>query len=160
MHANGIKWVQEIVGCLLYCAHTADNKLLGDLSEIGSQQAAATERKNQAIAQLINYVATYPNNSIIYQASDMILAAHADAEYLNVRKARSRIGAHIMLVENEPVQCCNGPVLTIAQIIKYGMSSAAKAELSKLFITAKNMVPIHQALIEMIWPPPKTPIQN
>ena len=67
------------------------------LSEIGLQQAAATERKNQAITQLLNYVATYPNSGNIYQAIDMILTAHAYTEYLNFIKARSRVGAHIML---------------------------------------------------------------
>ena len=67
------------------------------LSEIGFQQSAATERTNQAITQLIDYVTTYPNDGIIYWSSDMILDDHVDASYLNVIKARSRIGAHIML---------------------------------------------------------------
>ena len=77
----------------------------------------------------------------------MILASHEDAEYLNIIKARGWFGAHIMLIENDPVPRYNGPILTIAQIIKFYMSSAAEAELSGLFITAKDMVPIIQTLI-------------
>ena len=119
MHADGIKRVQEIVGGLMYYTHAVDNNLLAALSEIGLQQAAAAKRTNYAITQLLNYVATYPKNGIIYWTSDMILADHADVAYLNIRKYLSRVGAAIMLTENDPVPNYNGPVLTIAQIIKY-----------------------------------------
>ena len=40
------------------------------------------------------------------------------------------------------------------------MSSAAEAKLSRLFITAKDMIPIRQTLIEMGWPQPKNLIQT
>ena len=72
----------------------------------------------------------------------MILSAHSNAAYLNVSCARSRAGAHIMLSENTPVPSLNRPVLSIAQIIKNVMSSAAEAKLSGLFICAKDMVPL------------------
>ena len=64
-----------------------------------------------------------------------------------------------MLSEETPVPTRNGPVLTVAQIIKFVMSSAAKAEISGLFICAKAMVQLRQTLIEMGWPHPKYPIQ-
>ena len=54
----------------------------------------------------------------------MVLSAHSDAAYLNVSKARSRAGAHIILSEDVPVPKYNGPVVTIAKIIKCVMSSA------------------------------------
>ena len=72
----------------------------------------------------------------------MILAAHADAGFLNESKSRSRAGAHIFLSENEPKPKLNGPFLTIAQIIKTVMASAAEAEMAALFIAAKNMIPL------------------
>ena len=59
------------------------------------------------------------------EKSDMILAAHADAGFLIKSRASSRAGAHIFLSENEPKQKLNGPILTIAQIIKTVMASAA-----------------------------------
>ena len=40
------------------------------------------------------------------------------------------------------------------------MASAAEAELAALYITAKKMVPLHNTLIEMGWPQPKSPIQT
>ena len=90
----------------------------------------------------------------------MILAAHADAEFLNESRAISRAGAHIFLSENELKPKLNGLVLTIAQIIKTVMVSAAEAEMAALYNTAKNMIPLRNTLIGMVWPQPQTPIQT
>ena len=90
----------------------------------------------------------------------MILAAHYDAGFLNESKARSRAGVFIFLLENDPTPKTNGPILTIAQIIKYVMESAAEAELAALYITAKTKVILRNTLIEMGWPQPKSPIQT
>ena len=90
----------------------------------------------------------------------MLLAGHADAGFLNESKSRSRAGAHIFLSEDTPTPAFNGPVLTIAEIIKFVMSSAAEAELAALFIAAKKMVPLRQTLIEMGWPQTKSPLQT
>ena len=84
----------------------------------------------------------------------MILAA-----YLNVSCARSRAGAHIMHSKNTPVPSINGPVLTIAQVIKNVMSFAAEAKLLGFFICAKAMVPLQNTLMEMGWPQPPLPVQ-
>ena len=80
---SGIRRVQQIVGALLWVGRAVNNKLHVALSAIGSQQASATESKNDAIHQLLDYCATYPDDGIIYRSSDMILAAHSDAEFAN-----------------------------------------------------------------------------
>ena len=90
----------------------------------------------------------------------MVLAAHIDAEFLNESRARSRAGPHTFLSENEPKPKLNGPILTIAQIIKIVMASAAEAEMAVLFITAKKMIPLRNTLIEMVLPQPQTLIQT
>ena len=155
-----VKRIQGIVGSLLYYGRAVDNKLLVALSAIGSQQAQATENTKLNVHQLLDYVATYPSDGTTYRASHMILAAHSDASFLNESKSRSRAGAHIFLTEDEPIPRFNGAILTIAQIIKFVMASAAEAELAALFITAREMVPLRQTLIEMGWPQPKSPIQT
>jgi len=154
LNEDGIKRVQGIVGALLWYGRAVDNKLLVVLSAIGSQQAAATEATAGAIDQLLDYVSTYPNNGITYRASAMVLAGHSDAGYLNKSCACSRAGTHIFLSEDEAMPKFNGLFLTIAEIIKFVMSSATKAELAVMFIVAKKMVPLHQMLIEMHWPQP------
>ena len=90
----------------------------------------------------------------------MVLAAHSDAGFNNESKGRSRAGAHIFLSENDPEPKWNGPVLTVAQIITFVMSSAAEAEMGALFVTAKELVPIRLTLEEMGWKQTITPIQT
>ena len=149
LDASGIKRVQGILGDLLYYSRAVNNKLLVELNDIGTQQVVATESTAAAISQLLDYVATYPNDGTIYRSSDMILAAHSDAGFNNESKGRSRAGAHIFVSENVPEPKWNGSVLTIAQIIKFVMSSAAEAELEALYVTAKELFPIRLTLTEM-----------
>ena len=68
----------------------------------------------QEVNHLLDYITTHPNNSIIYQASKMQLAAHSDAGYLNEPKAQSCASTHIFLSENVPILNFNRAILTIA----------------------------------------------
>ena len=90
----------------------------------------------------------------------MILAAHSDASYLSEPKSRSRAGAHIFISENDPIPRTNGPILTLSTTIKFVMASAAEAELSTLYLAAREMVPLRNTLVEMGWPQPHSPIQT
>jgi hypothetical protein len=94
--------MQEIVGSLLYYARAANKKLLVVLSAIAARQAKAAIATEQAVDLLIKYVATYPNDGIVFCASDMILCARADAGFLNETNSCSRAGAHIYLLEDNP----------------------------------------------------------
>jgi hypothetical protein len=152
--------IQEIVGSLLYYARAVDNKLLVALSAIAARQSYATVATEQAVHLLLDYVATYPADGIVYRSSNMVLCAHADAGFLNETNSRSRAGAHIFLSEDDPFPRFNGAILSIAQIIKFVMASAAESELAALFVTAREMIPHRQTLIAMGWPQPKTPIQT
>ncbi len=84
--------------------------------------------------KLLGYCASQEEAVLTYHASDMILAIHSDAGYLNESKSRSRAGGHFF-VPNTPN---NGAVFTIAQIIDAVMSSAAEAEVGALFINASH----------------------
>jgi hypothetical protein len=152
--------IQEIVSLLLYYDQAVDNKLLIALSTIAARQSYATLATEQVVHILLDYVATYPADGIVYRSSDMILCAHADAGFLNETNSCSRAGAHIFLSENDPFPRFNGVVLSIAQIIKFVMASSAESELAALYVTAREMIPHRQALIVMGWPQPKWPIQT
>ena len=160
LYAAGIKHIQGIFGTVLYHARAVNNKLLATLSFIGSEQSKSTQATTKAANHLMNYLATYPNYVITYRSSNMVLAAHYDAAYLNETCARSRAGSHIFCLENDPIPRDNGPVLSLAQIINVVMSSASEAELSGLFITAKAMVPLRKTLKEMKLTQPRSPIQT
>ena len=90
----------------------------------------------------------------------MVLCAHSDAGFHNESKGRSRAGACLLISENDAMPQWNGSVLTLAQIIKFVMSSASKAELGALFITAQEMVAIRNTLEEMKWAQKTFPIQT
>ena len=64
------------------------------------------------------------------------------------------------LSENESVPRWNGPLLTIDQIMKYVVSSTAEAEMTALFLTAKDMVLLCHTLTEMGWKQPPSLIQS
>ena len=118
LNAAGILRVQAIVGTILFYERTIDKNILVALIELGQKQASATKATNDAITQLLYYEATYLSDGITFCASNMVLSAHSDAEYLNVSKARSQAGAHIMLSEDVPVSRYNVPVIAITEIIK------------------------------------------
>eukprot|EP00804_Cyclotella_cryptica_P022383 CCRYP_015922-RB/>CCRYP_015922-RB protein AED:0.47 eAED:0.47 QI:0/-1/0/1/-1/0/1/0/161 len=73
--------------------------------------------------------------------------------------ALSRAGGHFFLSENDKVPRNNGAILTLAQIIKSVMSSAAEAELGALYINAREAIPIQHLLEELGHTQPPTPIQ-
>ena len=146
---KGIYCIQSIVCALFYYALVVDNKILVCLNKLGQHQASAPKDTDAALLQILYYVATYPNNGILFRASDMVFAGHSDVAYLNVSKAQSHSGAHIMLYDYTPVPTSNGPVLTVSQIINFFMSSTDVYKKAGLFICAKAMVPLRNTLIKM-----------
>ncbi len=160
LNDNRKRRIQEIVGALFYYARAVDNKLLVAISVISPHQSKATIVTEQAVNLLLDYVATYPNDDIAYQSSNIILCAYANAGFLNNTKSRSRAGAPIFLLEDDPYPSFNGTILSTSQIIKFIMVLANEMELAALFITAREMIPHHQNLIDMGWPQPKSPIQT
>ena len=140
LDSQGTKPVQGIVGTLLYYAEAVDNKLLVGLSATRSQQASSTQRTNEVIDQILDCCPSYPSYGILYRSSNMVLCAHSDAGFHNDSKERRRAGANIFLSENDNIPRWNGPVLTLAKIIKFVMSSASEAELCEILVTAQEMV--------------------
>ena len=153
-------FVQEVIGVFLYYARAVDCTMLTALGSLATQQANPTTTTLDRVYQFLDYALSHPNAGVTYRASDMILAAHSDASYLSESNARSRAGGHFFLSENDHYPNNNGAVLTIAQIIKVVMSSAAEAELGALYINAREVIPLRHLLLEMGHPQPPTPIQT
>ena len=62
--------------------------------------------------------------------------------------------------KNDPLPRNNSAVLTVAQIIKRVMTSAAEAELGALFLNTREAIYLRRVLEEMGHPQPRTPIQT
>ena len=152
--------MQAVTGTLLYYGRAVDPMVLTALNAIAMQQASPTQATMSKIKQIMDFVASQEEAVLTYHASDMVLAVHSDAGYLNETKARSRAGGHFFLSSNVAYPPNNGAILNIAQIIDAVMSSAVEAELGALFINAREAVHIRRILTEMGHPQPKTPIQT
>jgi hypothetical protein len=154
------KFVQEVVGVFLYLARAIDVTMLPALGSIATTQAAPTANTMNKVKQFLDYAASQEDAVLTYRASGMVLAIHSDASYLSETGARSRAGGHMFMSENDTFPKNNGAVLSVAQIIKAVMSSAAEAELGGLYINAREAVPARITLEEMGWPQPPTPVQT
>ena len=69
----------KIAGSILYYARTVDPTVLMPLNYIATKNTKATENMQAAADQILDYLATYPEKTILYHASDMILHIHSDA---------------------------------------------------------------------------------
>jgi len=133
--------------------------MLTALGSFATQQANPTQNTLQHVKHFLDYAMTHQDAIITYGSCNMILAAHSNASYLSETKARSRAGGHFILSKNDEIPWNNGAMLTIAQIIKSVMSSAAEAELGALYINAQEAIPLRHLLKEMGHLQPPTPIQ-
>jgi hypothetical protein len=94
---KGIKWVQKIVGSILYHARAVNMTVLMALSIIAVDQTKATKRTMKRCTQLLDYLAHNTDAKVHFHASDMVLNIHSDALYLSEAKARSRVCGHFFM---------------------------------------------------------------
>ena len=134
--------------------------MLTALGSLATQQGNLTVNTMKKVRQFLDYAAAHPNAIVTYHTSDMVLAGHSDASYLSESKARSRAGGHFFMSTDTAQPPKNGAVLTIAQIIKAVMTSAAEAEIGALYINCREAVPARHTLEYMGHPQPPTPMQT
>ena len=113
------------------------------------------------VENFLDYMHTYPDSTIRYYASDMILNIHSNASYLTASKGRSRISGHFFLgkypMDNKPL-FLNGPILSICTVLQNVATLAAEAELGELFHNTKEGKVIRLILEKLGHPQPPTPI--
>ena len=153
-------YIQEVIGTLLYYARCVDASMLPALGSLATQQATPTQNTMMKVNQLLDYAATHPDAIVTYNASDMVLAAHSDASYLSESNARNRAGGHFFMSSDSETPPNNGAVMTISQIIKAVLSSAAEAEVGALFINCREAVPARHVLEFLGHKQPPTPMQT
>jgi hypothetical protein len=62
------------------------------LNDMETEQTKITEKTQAATNQLLDYLVTRPDATIIHHAREKILHSHSDASYNSVSNARSRLG--------------------------------------------------------------------
>ena len=155
------KQVQRVVGSILYYARAVDLTVLMALSTIASEQSKGTEQTWQRCKQLLDYLATNPNATVRFYASDMILNIHSDASYLSEKNAHSRACGHFFMGwkpdATKPIKL-NGAFFTLCSILRFVVASAAEAELGALFLNCKQAAIFRVTLEEMGHPQPPIPV--
>ena len=153
--------IQQVVGTILYYARAVDMTVLAALSSIASQQSKATEGTMAQLKHMLDYLATHPDATVRFHASDMILNIHSDASYLSEPGGKSRAAGHFFLGwiprDGEPIRL-NGAFFTLCSILKFVAASAAEAELGALFLNMREGRIFRLALEELGHPQPPTPI--
>jgi hypothetical protein len=153
--------IQKVTGSVLYYARGVDPTVLMPLNDIATEQTKATEKIQAAKNQLLDYLATHPNATIRYHASDMILHIHSDASYLSVSKARSRLGGLFFCGEKSPHEDnLNGSILNVASVIKNVVASAAESEVGACFQNAQSGAPLRVTLAELDHIQAPTPLRK
>jgi hypothetical protein len=118
--------IQKVTGSVFYYARAVDPTTLTPLNNITTEQTKSTEKTQAATNQLLDYLATHPDSTIIYHASDMILHIHSDASYISVSNAHSRLGGLFFCGDTPPQDdTLNGSALNVASLIKNVVASAA-----------------------------------
>jgi hypothetical protein len=151
--------IQKVTGSVLYYARAVDPTVLMPLNDIATEQSKATEKTQAATNQVLDYLATHPDATIRYHASDMILHIHSDASCLSVSNARNRIGGLFFLGNNLPEQDkLNGSILNLAAVIKNVVASTAESEVGACFHNAQSGDPLKVTLTELGHIQPPTPL--
>ena len=156
--ADQINLLQQITGCFLYYTRGVDATMLLTVDHISREQSHGTEATLKKAIRLLEYAATFPNATIVYYPSDMVLMSNVDGSYNSELNACSRAAAfHYLGRLNDP-DFINGPIECLTTIIPTVVASAAETEYASLFIGGKSLLPLRYTLDDMNCIQPSTVI--
>ena len=158
---EGKTFIRQVTGSFLFYAQMIDNTMLKALKKIDRKQDKPTMLTKKWTQQLLDYAATYPNTSIRYYKSDMILKQYSDSSYNNEENARSSYGGYFFLGWNQPDNeqvRLNGALLAEVNVLKLVAASAAESELGALFKNMQRGVILRLTSQEMGHPQPPTDV--
>jgi len=158
LSAADILEMQEFVGCILFYARAIDSTMLPAVNHISSVQSDLTAHVQLMGQRLLAYGAAYPDNTLVYHASDMRLRILSDCSYLSRPKAGSVVGGVGFLGSATDSTVINGPLFTISSLLDVVVASAAEGEYGSVYFNAKHGVWTRTMLAAIGYPQPPTPI--
>ena len=147
--AAQINMLQQITGCFLYYARGVDGTMLLTVDHISREQSHGTAATLQKAIRLLEYAATFPDATIVYYPSDMILMSNVDGSYNSETNAGSRAAAFHYLGRHSDPTFINGPLECLTTVIPTVVASAAETEYASLFIGGKSLLPLRYTLDDM-----------
>jgi hypothetical protein len=158
LSATDINLVQQIAGCMLYYARGVDATMRPAVDHISMEQTHGTQRTMAKAIRLLEYGATFPDATIVYYPSDMVLKSNVDGSYNSEPGAKSRTAAFNYLGRTNEPDFINGPIECISTLIPTVVASAAETEYASLFIGGKSLLPLRHTLLDMNCIQPATQI--
>lgn len=155
LSATEINLIQQIVGCMLYYVRGVDATMLLTVDHISREQSHGTQETMQKVIRLLEYAATFPNATVVYYPSDMVLMSNVDGSYNSEINAQSRAAMICYCGKTNDPNFINGIIECLTTIIPTIVSSAAETEYASLFVGGKALLPIRYTLLDMdcIQPP-------
>ena len=99
LNSNEANTVQQVIVTFLYYARAVEPKMLVALNTIVAQQLKTTQETAKKVVQLLNYVATHPEEITKYHAIRMTLHMHSNTYFLSAQGEKSRYGGYHYLSE-------------------------------------------------------------
>ena len=139
LDAPTVTLIQAIVGVTLFYALAVDPTLVTAVCDLASEQARPSAQLLVKVDRLLSYATSYPNNELIFHASDMNYKMTSDASYLSRALAQSVLGGHGHFGMNDPASTfVNGSIYNVSKVLDVIVASAAEAETGALFNNLQN----------------------
>ena len=119
-----------------------------------------TQRLLRDCERLLAYAASYPDNVLVYRASDMVLEVQSDASYLSRSRSRSVAGGLGYLGTGGATSTPNGAIFTHSAVLDVVVASAGEAEYGAAFTIAQKAEFTRTILMALGHPQPATVIYS
>jgi hypothetical protein len=130
--------------------------MLPAITALASDLAHPTAATMAAADRFLRYAAAYPDNALVFSASDMILFGQSDASFNSRSHARSVGGGFFFCGNKDSPTTLNGALLAFSSILDVVCGSVAEAEYGSLFLCAQNASWLRSVLLALGHPQPPT----
>ena len=157
--AAELKFYQGIVGSSMWYTRAVD--YTGYLATTLAGGAGNGQLKKQRCERLLQYFKQFPNATVRFHRSDMILRAETDASYNSEPGARSRIASFFYFGNREEVEGQrNGAVQVNVKVETTVCNSAMEIEYVGCYATARSGIALRQMSDAMGYPQAATRIST
>ena len=133
------EFVQQVTGTFLYYARVIDSTMLEQCNTIGLTQGNPTTDTLDQIEQLLQYAAKFPNNKVVFEASDMVLRCMYDASHHGLPNSRSKAGGVFYAANVNDADIKTRNIFSaLCQVIKTVCASAVESEYASAFMNGQH----------------------
>ena len=150
--------IPKFLGCALYYTRIIEVTAFPTTTHLCSDQVNPTTAFLLRCRRLMQYLVAYPDNELVYSASDMIYRIQSDASYLSRRNARSVVGGHGCFGNKNDPFAINGCIVPVSTLLDVIAASASEAEYGAIFVNMRLGETIRTIATALGHPQPPTEI--